>query len=190
MQRQREEEEYDGMKTYIALIRGINVGGKGLLPMQELVAILESLGAQNVKTYIQSGNAVFQHKADVAAGLARKVTAKIARSRGFAPHVLVLEATALAKVVAANPFPEAVAEPKSLHAFFLDAKPAKTKLTSLAGLQSKTERFELRGSVLYLHAPDGIGRSKLAANVERRLGVAATGRNWRTVCRLLEMVGE
>jgi uncharacterized protein (DUF1697 family) len=175
------------MKTSIALVRGINVGGKGLLPMKELVAILESLGCHDVKTYIQSGNAVFQHKCDVAAGLASQVTARIASSRGFAPLVLVLEATALAKVVAANPFPEAAAEPKSLHAFFLDAKPAQAKLASLANLQSKTERFELRGSVLYLHAPEGIGRSKLAKNVERQLGVAATGRNWRTVCRLLEM---
>jgi uncharacterized protein (DUF1697 family) len=175
------------MKTYVALLRGINVGGKGVLPMRELVAILESLGCRSVTTYIQSGNAVFQHQASKASALADKITARIAKSRGFAPRVLVLDEKALAKVVKENPFPEAVAEPKSLHAFFFDAKPAKARLTSLASLQSKTERFELQGRVLYLHAPDGIGRSKLAANIERQLGVPATSRNWRTVCRVLEM---
>jgi uncharacterized protein (DUF1697 family) len=175
------------MTTYIALLRGINVGGKGTLPMKELVVILESLGCRNVATYIQSGNAVFQHADAAASEIASKLTNKIAKSRGFAPRVLLLEAKELAKVVTQNPYPEAAAEPKSLHAFFLDAKPAKAKLTLLAEIKSKSERFEVRGSVLYLHAPDGIGRSKLAANVERKLGVAATARNWRTVCRLFEI---
>jgi uncharacterized protein (DUF1697 family) len=185
--RHERRENGDTVKTYIALLRGINVLGKGVLPMKELVAILGALGCRNVETYIQSGNAVFRHQATEASALAAKITARIAESRGFAPHVLVLEEKALARVVRENPFPEAVAEPKSLHAFFLDAKPAKARLTSLASLPSETERFELRGRVLYLHAPDGIGRSKLAANVERRLRVAATARNWRTVCRVLEM---
>ena len=80
------------MKTYIALLRGINVGGKGLLPMKELVAILDAIGSQNVKTYNQSGNAVFQHDETDASRLAKDITAKIAKKRGFAPHVLVLEA--------------------------------------------------------------------------------------------------
>jgi uncharacterized protein (DUF1697 family) len=155
--------------------------------MRELVTILKSLGGGNVTTYIQSGNAVFRHQASEATKLARQITAEIAKSCGFAPHVLLLAAAELAKVVEANPFPEAAAVPKSLHTFFLDAKPAKASLSSLGSLQSKTERFELRGSLLYLHAPDGIGRSKLAANVERRLGVAATARNWRTVCKMLEI---
>ncbi len=178
------------MKTYIALVRGINVGGKGILPMKQLVAILEVLGSQNVKTYIQSGNAVFEHKESEASKLAGKISAAIEKKRGFAPHVLVLDAKALEQAVDGNPFPETVAEPKSLHVFFLDSKPAKVALKSLAGIKSDNERFELRGSLFYLHAPDGIGRSKLAANVERKLGVRATSRNWRTVCRLLEIANE
>jgi len=179
------------MKTYIALVRGINVGGKCLLPMRELVAILHSLGCQDVKTYIQSGNAVFEYKeSSEASSLASNMTAKIAKKRGFSPRVLVLEAKEFKRAVAGNPFPEAAAEPKSLHVFFLDSKPAKAKLTSLASFQSDSERFELRGSVFYLHAPDGIGRSKLAANVERHLAARATSRNWRTVCKILEMANE
>ena len=180
------------MKTYIALLRGINVVGKGLLPMKELVAILESLGSQNVKTYIQSGNAVFRHKAGPAETprLVRKISDAILASRAFAPHVLLLDVKGLSKAAAANPFPGAQVEPKSLHLFFLDSAPSKAKLKSLAALQSANEHCELRGSVFYLHAPDGIGRSKLAANVERRLGVTATSRNWRTVCKLLEIANE
>ena len=178
------------MITFVALVRGINVGGKGTLPMKELVAILESLGCRNVSTYIQSGNAVFQHKDSAVPKLAGKISAAIAKRRGFAPLVLVLEAGDLAKVVDGNPFPEAAADSRSLAVFFLDSKPAKSKLTLLAEIQSKTERIELRGSVLYFHAPDGFGRSKLAANVERRLGVPATARNWRTVCRLMAMTEE
>ncbi len=178
------------MKTYIALVRGINVGGKGILPMKELVAILEALGCRNVKTYIQSGNEVFQYKESAASKLAGNMSAAIDKKRGFAPHVLVLDAKAFKQAVDGNPFPEAAAAPKSLHVFFLDSKPTKATLKLLSGIKSDSERFELRGSVFYLHAPDGIGRSKLAANVERRLGVPATSRNWRTVCRVLEIASE
>jgi uncharacterized protein (DUF1697 family) len=158
--------------------------------MKELVAILESLGCQKVRTYIQSGNAVFQYKPADAKQLASKVTAVIKKKRGFAPHVHVLGAQQLAKVVQANPFPEAESEPKSLHVWFLAEKPTKAGLTALEALKSKSEQLELQGTAFYLHAPDGIGRSKLAAAVERHLGVAATARNWRTVCAILKLTGE
>lgn len=177
----------DGAKTYVALLRGINVGGKGTLPMKELVAILESLGCRNVRTYIQSGNAVFQHTATDSEKLAGKLTKAIEKARGFAPQVVMLEAKELAKVVKVNPFPEAEAEPKSLHVWFLAAKPAKADIEALTILKAKTERFELRGSLFYLHAPDGIGRSKLATKIERHLGVSSTARNWRTVSALAEI---
>jgi uncharacterized protein (DUF1697 family) len=175
------------MKTYIALLRGINVGGKGILPMSELVAILAGLGCANAKTYIQSGNAVFEHKASEAIKLASKIGAAILKKRGFEPHVIVLDSKVFARVVEENPFPEAVADPKSLHVFFLDATPAQAALEPLANIKSKSERFALLGKAFYLHAADGIGNSKLAAKVERHLGVHATCRNWRTVCKLLEM---
>lgn len=182
------------MGKFIALLRGINVGGAGTLPMKELVAIIESLGAKNARTYIQSGNAVFEldGKANsTAAGIkafAAKLTAAIDKKCGFAPLVLILDAKEFARFAAANPYPEAEPEPKSLYLlFFLTAKPAAANLKSLEPLCSPTERYELHKSVLFLHAPDGIGRSKLAANVERKLGVPITARNWRTVCKLLEI---
>jgi uncharacterized protein (DUF1697 family) len=101
--------------------------------------------------------------------------------------VLVFDAKQLAKVVKANPFPEAEYEPKSLHVWFLCEKPTKPNIAVLDDLRTNREQFELLSCVFYLHAPDGIGRSKLAANVERHLGVAATARNWRTVCAILKI---
>ena len=112
------------MRTYIALFRGINVGGNSTLPMKELVAILENLGAQNVKTYIQSGNAVFQHQPENAAEFSDKIRTAISKSHGFAPRILLLDVVDMAQAIAANPFPKAEAEPKTLHLYFLAARPA------------------------------------------------------------------
>jgi len=178
------------MKTYIALFRGINVGGNNLLPMKELVVRLENLGLQNVRTYIQSGNVVFQSWEMDAVRLSEQISAAIQTDFGFKPYVLLLELQDLERVVASNPFPQAVAEPATLHAFFLSSAPGAPNLKALESLKSENEQFELRGDVFYLFAPDGIGRSKLVANVERLLGVPATGRNWRTVEKILVMARE
>ena len=178
------------MRTTIAFIRGINVGGKSTLPMKELVAILENLDLRNVKTYLQSGNAVFQRKEENAGGLSRKIGAEIKKSRGFEPQVLLLESAELEQAAQSNPFPEAESEPKTLHLFFLAAAPSSPDLTTLESLKGRNERFVLKGSVFYLHAPDGVGRSKLAANAERLLGVPMTGRNWRSVSEIMAMAKE
>lgn len=176
------------MGNWIALFRGINVGGRNILPMKELVQELEALRLDDVKTYIQSGNAVFRSTREVSATLGAEISASIEKRRGFSPQVLILSAGDLESAVESNPFPEAVAEPKTLHLLFL-AEPATSPDTeSIARAQAPSERFHLTDSVFYLHAPDGIGRSKLAANAERFLGVAGTGRNWRTVQKLSEMV--
>ena len=175
------------MKTYIALFRGINVGGKNILPMKDLVALIENLGAQSVKTYIQSGNAVFQHKAESTSQLSSKISAAIKASHGFEPQVFLLDLAEMEKVVAANPFPEAESEPKTLHLSFLDSAPQNPDLKTLEEIKKDNERFKLIDNVFYLHAPDGIGRSKLAARAEKALGVAATARNWRTVGKIMAL---
>ena len=176
------------MKIYIALFRGINVGGKNILPMKELVAILEALGAQNVKTYIQSGNAVFACPKKDASRLSIMISSEIKKRRGFEPHVLIMESEDLDKALRNNPFPEAAADPQTLHAGFLASTPKKPDLKALELLRSGAERFQLIDKVFYLHAPAGIGRSKLAANTEKLLGAPMTDRNWRTVCKIREMV--
>jgi uncharacterized protein (DUF1697 family) len=175
------------MKTYIALFRGINVGGKNVLPMKDLVVLLEDIGSQNVKTYIQSGNAVFQSNEEDAALLSNKIRAAIKKSHGFEPQVLLLRPEEIERAVESNPFPEAESEPKTLHIHFLASMPKNPDLGVLESIKGDRERFALKDRVFYLHAPDGIGRSKLAANAETLLGVAITGRNWRTVCKVMAM---
>lgn len=174
-------------KTYVALLRGINVGGKSILPMKDLVALLEDIGAQNVRTYIQSGNAVFQSKETNASLLSDEISAAIKERHGLEPRVLLLGAEELERVVESNPFREAESEPKTLHVFFLASVPTNPDLDALERIRSHDERFALIDGALYLHAPDGIGRSKLAANAEKLLGVSVTARNWRTVCKIMAM---
>jgi uncharacterized protein (DUF1697 family) len=178
------------MKTFIALFRGINVGGHNKLPMKELVAVLEGLGLQNIRTYIQSGNVAFDSKAADAAKLSAQIGAAIHKSHGFEPQVLLLDAARLEKIIRANPFPEAEGAGNTLHFMFLAAIPPKPDLAGIEKIRAASERCELKGDVFYLHAPDGVGRSKLVANMERLLGVPVTGRNWNTVLKLREMIGD
>jgi len=175
------------MKTYIALFRGINVGGSNVVPMNELVTLLGNIGSQNVETYIQSGNAVFQNKEKNASLLSNRISAAIKKSHGFEPQVVLMESEEIEKAVGSNPFPEAESEPKTLHVHFLASMPKNPDLEALERIKGDRERFVLEDGVFYLHAPDGIGRSKLAANAEKLLGVSMTGRNWRTVCKVMAM---
>lgn len=174
---------------WILLLRGINVGGKNLLPMRELVEILESLGLEDVRTYVQSGNAVCRGQGEPAPELGEEISAAIEERKGFRPQALLLSRDRLGAAIRANPFPEAEAQPNRLHLFFLASAPESPDLDGLEAARAPTERFHLADDVFYLHAPDGIGRSKLAAKAERLLRVPATARNWRTVQKLREMAG-
>lgn len=175
------------MKTYIALFRGVNVGGKSILPMKELVAILEDLGCRDVKTYIQSGNAIFQSEIIDAARLSNSMSIEIKKRRGFQPFVLLIELQELEKAMKNNPFPEAESDPRALHLGFLASAPKNPDLKTLESQRSASERFRLIDKVFYLYAPDGVGRSKLAANSERLLGVSMTDRNWSTVSKIINL---
>jgi uncharacterized protein (DUF1697 family) len=178
------------MNTYIAFFRGINVGGKNSLPMEELVALLEGFGAREVRTYVQSGNAVFQSAEKGPSQLSKQLAAAIKKRHGFGTCVLIVGLDALKRAMAENPFPEAEADPSSLHLGFLASTPKSPDLEKLATLKKESERFHLSDNVFYLHAPQGVGRSKLAASTEKLLGVPMTDRNWRTVCKVREMAEE
>ena len=173
--------------TYIALIRGVNVTGNNMLPMKSLTALLQKMGCMGVRTYLQSGNAVFQSTETDRDRVCQALTTAIQKAHGFAPRVLLLTAPELGRAMRANPFHQAAENHKVLHLFFLDAKPAKADLQAMAALAANGEEFKLQGRVFYLYTPNGFGVSKLAAKAERLLGVAATARNWRTVTSLLEM---
>ena len=171
--------------TYVALLRGINVGGNNPLPMQSLLQLLTTLGCEQVKTYIQSGNVVFAaDKRD----WSQMIAEAIAEEFGFRPAVLVLGASAFRDITNAVPFPRDSG--KALHAFFLADPPVNPDLTAIESLASESEKFALREGAFFLYAPDGIGRSKLAAKVEKLLGVEVTARNWNTVDKLLTMLEE
>jgi uncharacterized protein (DUF1697 family) len=174
------------MRTWIGLFRGVNVGGHNKLPMKELVALLEGLGLQQVRSYLQSGNVVFRG-AGTRAALAQSIAGAVARRFGFRPALLLLDAAQLARALAGNPFPAAAARPQYLHLWFLQEAPAAAKRAALETLRAADEQFALQGRLLYLHAPRGIGKSKFAARAERALGVAGTARNWRTATALLAL---
>ena len=174
------------METMIALLRGINVGGRNKLPMQDLRELLTELGCEGVRTYIQSGNAVFRCAAE-AATLSRDIQNAIQARFGFAPQVMILTASRFESIVADNPFADEIVDPQSVHISFLVKEAAAADIERMNEQCKDNESFHLTKNALYFHAPDGIGRSAFANNAEKLLGVAATGRNWRTVCKIAEM---
>ncbi len=176
------------MKTWVLLLRGINVGGRNVLPMKALAAGLASLKILNVQTYIQSGNVVFQFRGKLPKTLDKRIADAIEANHGFRPGTFILSSEELEETIAANPFPEAADDPKSLHCFFLSAAVKMPPTERLNELASSTEKWRLVNQAFYLHAPDGAGRSKLAAKVEKTLGVPTTARNWKTVLKLSDMV--
>ena len=176
------------MTRYIALFRALNVGDKNRLTMYDLSAALVDLGCSNIKTYIHSGNAVFEHSSNDPTALTGLIRAELARSHNVDAGLLLLSPSEFKLAIENNPFPEAAADPATLHLGFMASPPPHPDLEGLVRLKSPTEQFRLVGSVFYLFAPDGVGRSRLAASAEHLLGVAMTDRNWRTVMKIWEMV--
>lgn len=174
------------MNTYIALFRGINIGGHNKIPMKALTALLEDLGCRNVSTYIQSGNVIFSTVKRNHEKLVSDIRQTILMSYGFSPEVILLTEQELKTAIANNPFP--TDSGKALHFLFLGAQPVKPDLNHLNEIKTGTEAFKLIDRVFYLYTPDGVARSKLAGNAEKSLGVTTTGRNWNTVSRLIAML--
>jgi uncharacterized protein (DUF1697 family) len=175
------------MKAWVLLLRGINVGGHGKLPMAELRALLSSLGANDVASYIQSGNAVFTGTID-ARSFGETIEDAIESAHGFRPRSLVLSEDAFASILAAYPWPEAFDNPNTGHIWFFSDAPDAPALDALEPLAAASERFKLGDHAFYLYAPDGIGRSKLAEKVERKLGVPTTARNLRTALKIADLL--
>ncbi|MEP0356702.1 DUF1697 domain-containing protein [Paraglaciecola sp.] len=176
------------MSHFVVLLRGVNVGGNNVLPMKQLSELLVSMGCSAVNTYIQSGNVSLFHPSKSAAKLAADIATNIMSKFGFTISVMAFTFETFEQLVNANPFKHSEREPKTLHLYFLEKTASSPDLQSLEAVKAESESFALLGTVLYLHAPDGIGRSKLTAKIERCLGVATTARNWNTVSKLLSFV--
>jgi len=178
------------MTRFVALLRGINVGGHRKVPMARLREVLGEAGFADVATYLQSGNAVVTAPDTDPQAVASHIEQAIAAAFGFDVDVLVRSGAELDAVIAANPFAEqAAADPTRVHASFLADQLDPTTLDELEMGRFAPEKVVAGDRVLYLHLPDGIGRSKLAAALtDRRLGTLATARNWRTVEALAGLV--
>lgn len=175
------------MSTYIALLRGVNVGGNQL-KMDRLRAICASLGFLDARTYLQSGNVVFEAKGsptDVQKTLERK----LAGETRLPVRVLVRSAAEFKRLIAKNPFlKNEAANQARLHVTFLTVPPTTEALKRLSAVEAGADEFRAAGAHIYLHCPNGYGRSKLANNqLERLLSVTATTRNWNTVNALAAM---
>jgi uncharacterized protein (DUF1697 family) len=171
--------------TYIALLRGVNVGGRSKLAMADLRRVLESIGYADVRTYLQSGNAVFSSARKAGHKLSAEIEKAISADLGLDVKVFIRTKDEMQSVVDANPYPKAVATPTQLHVMFLSAEVPADVVMSLDAARFEPDEFRFGDRVIYLLLPNGLGRSKLPSYLcERTLGVSATTRNWNTVAKL------
>ena len=165
----------------------MNLGARNRVRMPELRALVEDLDCTDVSTYVQSGNVVFR-SGRAAGSLAEEIERAIKRAFGLDVPVVIRSRKQLEKLVAGNPFGGPKGKENTLYVTFLAAKPDPKRVRQLGEESFASERFEVAGPDVYLSFPNGYGRSKLNnALLERRLGVAATTRNWRTVTALAEL---
>ena len=178
--------------TYAALLRGINVGGSRKVPMADLRTLMADLGHGGVRSYLQSGQAVFTADHGDEETLAAELADAIEKRFGFAVDVIVRDHAYLKAIAEACPFPAAELEAKQLHVTYFSAPVDADRFAEIDQAAYLPEEFRLGDRALYLYAPDGLGRSKLAEHLSKpRLnkGVIATSRNWNTVVKLVEMTG-
>ena len=173
--------------TWIILIRGINVGGNNIVPMKDLREQLSAVGYSNVRTYIQSGNVVLEAAKTDNPQICDTVANCINAEFGFTPKIMALSAEVFQKIITGNPYPDAVKTPKFLHIHFLAEPALNADVPTLNALKTDTESFHITDEAVYLYLPDGVWKSKLAARMEKCLGVAATERNWRSANKILEL---
>jgi uncharacterized protein (DUF1697 family) len=176
-------------QVYIGLLRGINVGGK-VLKMADLKEAIAELGFGDVKTYLQSGNLVFRAPKAGDDALAGRIAKAIAEHSKMDVAVMIRSAAEWDEVIANNPFPKAAELPKTVHTFILGRQPEQARIEDLRGKDFGSEEWKIVGGALYLHTPDGMGKSELGNSIERRLKVPMTGRNWNTVLALKDMAAE
>jgi uncharacterized protein (DUF1697 family) len=166
---------------HVALLRGINVGGKNSLPMKDLAAIFTAAGCKNVTTFIQSGNVVFEGPVT-----SSKIEKAIEKKFGFRVPITLRSAEQLAKIALGNPFIEE--DHDYLHVVFLADVPAAAAVKGLDPARSPGDRFHVSGQEIYLHTPNGMGQTKITnAWLDSKLSTISTARNWRTTLKLLEL---
>lgn len=173
---------------YLALLRGINVGGNTMIKMDELRAVFEGLGFERVASYINSGNLAFDTRSTSEDGLVAKIERAIQQSFGTTISVMVREQKHIDDVLANNPFEGEYESHKEMHVLFLNEQASMDKIDEVRAAAPIEERFFARGREIYLHLPMGVAESVLGRGlIERKLKVAVTARNWRTVEKLANL---
>jgi uncharacterized protein (DUF1697 family) len=173
---------------YVALLRGINVGGKNLLPMKDLAQMFSDAGCTGVRTYIQSGNVIFETRSS-APKIAEAIKTKIEQRFGYRVPMILRTSEQLLKTIRDNPFLKAGADAKWFYVYFLAHAPNATAIATLDPARSAPDAFHVLGQEIYLHLPTGMGQSKLTnAYFDSKLSTTCTARNWATVLKLSEMM--
>ncbi len=177
------------MTIYIAMLRGINVGGQKIVKMEKLRASFEKLGFRRVRTYVQSGNVIFEAAKASSNRLSKIIEEKILSDFGFSVPVVLRTSDEMKKIVNDNSFAkEKGIDHSKLHVTFFSELPRKDALEMLDGLNAFPDQFRGANREVYLYCPNGYGRTKLSNTAfERLLSVEATTRNWKTVNTLVEM---
>ncbi len=174
--------------VHVALLRGVNVGGKNKLLMRDLAALFTAAGCDDVETVIQSGNVVFRARPAVAKRLPDAIGDAILARFGYRVPVVMRSADQIHETVRSNPFLATGADPVTLHVAFLRDLPSAARTAGLDSGRSPPDEFEVRGQDIYLHLPNGIARTRLSNSwFDSMLGTTATFRNWRTVVRLHDL---
>ena len=175
------------MTTFVALLRGINVGGNMPVKMDALRTLVSGLGHTEVTTYIQSGNVVFKSRAGAAPTVAHEIEARLRTELGVDVTVVVRSAKELATTVRKNPFlPDA--DPATLYVIFLNDVPDRESVAGIDARPVAPDEFRILGREIFARYPNGYGRSKMTGPYfEKALGVRGTARNWTTVTKLLQL---
>lgn len=174
--------------THVAFLRGINVGGKHLLPMKELGQLFQEAGCEGVRTHLQTGNVLFRASAAQAKKVPAVVAQAIEERYGFPVPVLLRSIAELRKAVEVYPFMEGGADPARLHVAFLEKKPTASKVAALDPARSPGDSFQVLGQEIHLYCPNGLARTKLTnAYFDGILGTVSTVRTRKTVLRLIEL---
>jgi uncharacterized protein (DUF1697 family) len=185
-----EEADPSACALHVALLRGINVGGKNILPMKELAGIFADAGCRNVRTYIQSGNVVFASDPGQVDGLGRRISEEIAARHSLRVPVIVRSAEEMRTMLHSNPFVKARVDVSHLHVYFLAEACAVAAVKALDIDRSPGDSFVVAGREIYLHLPNGVAPTKLT-NVyfDKQLKTVSTLRNWRTALTLGTWMG-
>ncbi len=178
------------MTTYVAMLRGINVSGRNKLAMDDLRALVVDAGGREVRTYIQSGNAVFASRSSPS-GLVKNLEARLLEALGARVPVLVRTKEDLDAVIETNPFVRRQEDVGALHVTFMGALPAPAAVRSLETQRTDVDEYQVIGREVYLFCPNGYGNTKLTNTLfEKKLESAATTRNWKTVLKLAELADQ